>query len=162
MTVKEEAVPSTTELIQAPPSQVWDLVADVTRMGEWSPETRSAEWVGGATGPAVGARFKGHNKRKVPWSTTCTVTECDRGKVFAFIVGKGEGETGWRYDFAPAGEGECRVTESFDIIKVPGRVGKWLYKVGAGVPWPEREADLVRGMQETLRRLKAGAETTVR
>lgn len=50
-------------LVEAPPETVWALVADVTRMGEWSPETVRCTWVDGATGPELGAAFKGDNKR---------------------------------------------------------------------------------------------------
>ena len=57
--------------VAAAPEKVYELVSDVTRMGEWSPETTSAEWIDGATGPAVGARFKGRNRNGVArWSTT--------------------------------------------------------------------------------------------
>jgi hypothetical protein len=51
------------------------------------------------------------------------------------------------------------VTESFEIVRRPGPVGRWLTKLGTGVTWAEREADLVGGMEETLRRLKAAAES---
>ena len=65
--------------IAASPEEVWDLVSDVTRIGEFSPETFEAAWTHGATGPAVGARFKGHVKRNgvgpTYWSP-CTVTKC--------------------------------------------------------------------------------------
>ena len=61
----------------APPDKVWELVSDVTKIGRYSPETFEAEWLDGATGPAVGAKFRGHVKRNgrgpVYW-TTCTVT----------------------------------------------------------------------------------------
>ena len=40
--------------VAAPPDEVWSLIADVTQMGSWSPETESCEWLGGATGPAAG------------------------------------------------------------------------------------------------------------
>src|SRR5687768_18561768 len=96
--------PSASAVVEAPPEKVWALVADITRMGEWSPETRSAEWIEGATGPEVGARFKGHNHRGpvVRWSTTCKVTECEPGRVFAFTVGDPESPACvWRYSFVP-------------------------------------------------------------
>ncbi len=48
--------------IAAPPGAVYDLVADVTNMGRWSPETYRCEWLDGCTGPRVDARFKGWNK----------------------------------------------------------------------------------------------------
>lgn len=143
-------------VIEAPPERVWAMVSDVTRVGEWSPETTSAEWIDGATGPAVGARFKGHNKRKGPWTTTCTVTASASPREFAFVVGNGE--TAWRYEIEPSGPG-CEVRESFEILKVPGRIGRMMTKVGTGVPWEERENDLAAGMRETLRRLKAAAES---
>lgn len=150
-------MPARTVRVAAPPEQVWDLVADVTQMGRWSPETTGAEWVHGASGPAVGARFRGANRRKAPWSTTCTVTACERGRRFDFRVGKGE--TTWSYSFV-AVEGGCEVTESFTVVKPPGALGRWLTQKAIGVPWAEREADLVAGVEETLRRLKAAAEST--
>ena len=48
--------------VSAPPERVYGLISDITRMGEWSPECRRCEWIDGATGPAVGARFRGHNR----------------------------------------------------------------------------------------------------
>ena len=149
-------MPSETIDIEAPADKVWGMVSDVTRVGEWSPETVSAEWLDGATGPALGARFKGHNKRKGPWTTKCTVTACEPGRTFGFSVGKGE--TTWRYDLAAVDAG-CRVTESFEIVKIPGLISRSLTKAGTGVTWAEREDDLIAGMRETLRRLKAAAES---
>ena|SRR5438094_6986980 len=141
--------------IEATPDALYDMVSDITRMGEWSPENTGGEWLDGATGPAVGARFKGKNKRKGGWTTKCTVTAADRGRDFAFDVGKGE--TRWRYDFSAAGTG-TDVVESFEIVKQPGGLGRFFTKVGTGVPWSEREADMVNGMEQTLSRLKAAAE----
>jgi hypothetical protein len=148
-------VPAESIEILAPGEQVWGMVSDVTRMGEWSPEAVAAEWLDGATGPVVGARFRGRNKRRASWSTTCTVTAATPGREFAFRVGKGE--TTWRYDLSPV-DGGCRVTESFEIVRVPGPLGRWSTKLGTGVPWADRQADLLRGVHETLRRLKAAAE----
>jgi hypothetical protein len=149
-------MPVATIHIDAPADQVWGMVADVTRVGEWSPETVGAEWLDGARGPSVGARFKGRNKRRGAWSTTCTVTASDPGREFAFVVGKDE--TSWHYRFVPL-NGGCDVTESFEILKVPGAFGRFFTKIGTGVTWAQREDDLTHGMEETLRRLKAAAET---
>lgn len=148
-------MPSESVQIVAPSEQVWEMIADVTRMGDWSPEVVSAEWLDGAEGPALGARFKGRNRRRGAWSTTCTVTAATPGREFAFSVGKGE--TTWRYDIGTVGGG-CEVTESFTIVRVPGLLGRWSTKLGTGVSWAERERDLLEGMQETLRRLKVAAE----
>ena len=50
---------SVTVTMKAGPAEVWALVSDVTRIGEFSPETFEARWIDGATGPVVGARFQG-------------------------------------------------------------------------------------------------------
>lgn len=105
---------------------------------------------------SVGARFRGYNKRRGSWRTTCTVVAADPGREFTFEVGR---DARWHYTFEPDGAG-CRVTESFEILRVPGAVGRWLTKLGTGVPWDERAADLCAGMRETLRRLKNAAEAT--
>jgi len=131
------------------------MISDLPRMGEWSPENRGGEWMEGAIGPAVGAKFKGRNKRKGGWSTKVTVTVAEPGREFAFMVGKGD--TLWRYRFEPSGGG-ADVVESFEIVKVPGAIARSLTKVGTGVAWEDREDDMAAGMEETLRRLKAAAE----
>ena len=53
--------------IDAPPDRVWQLVSDITKMGEYSPEVIEAEWIGSATGPEVGARYRGRVKRNENW-----------------------------------------------------------------------------------------------
>jgi hypothetical protein len=60
--------------IKAPAELLYDMLSDLPRMGEWSPENRGGRWVNGATGPAVGARFKGRNRKGwARWSTDATV-----------------------------------------------------------------------------------------
>ena len=49
-------------VIAATPESLYQMVADLCRMGEWSPECQAVEWEDGATGPAEGARFVGHNR----------------------------------------------------------------------------------------------------
>jgi hypothetical protein len=69
----------------APADKVWNLIADVRNTGKFSPEVLEAEWLDGASGPALGARFRGHVKRNeigpVYW-TTCRVTACEPGREF--------------------------------------------------------------------------------
>src|SRR4051812_11505546 len=101
-------------LVATAPNALYELVSDVTRMGEWSPETTSCRWVGDATGPTVGARFVGTNRsgwRR--WSTTCTVRAAEPGARFAFDVDYGPvGIATWAYEFEPDGTG-CRVRETW-------------------------------------------------
>ncbi|WP_169814448.1 SRPBCC family protein [Nocardia pseudovaccinii] len=91
--------------------KVYDLIADVTRMSEWSPESAGAEWLTGAPG-AVGSTFRGDNRRPwVKWSTICTVTVADPGKRFAFAVrAAGRPVSTWEYEIAPHPKG-CEVIE---------------------------------------------------
>src|SRR3712207_6783594 len=99
--------------MSADPRDVYDLVSDVTRMGEWSPETTSCRWVSGKPG-TVGARFRGTNRHGLArWTTTCTVTAADPGRRFAFDVTFGPWAISeWVYELENTSQG-CRVTESW-------------------------------------------------
>jgi hypothetical protein len=46
---------SATVHMAAPADKIWDLIADIRNTGRFSPETFEAEWLDGATGPALGA-----------------------------------------------------------------------------------------------------------
>jgi uncharacterized protein YndB with AHSA1/START domain len=146
---------SVTVRMNASPAKIWDLVSDVTKIGRYSPETFEAEWIDGATGPAAGAKFKGHVKRNgrgpVYW-TTCTVTECVPEKVFTFGVGNKEKPLNvWSYQLTPVGDA-TDVTESFALAKnAPLR----LYWALFG--WARGKTNR-NGMQATLDRIKAEVE----
>jgi uncharacterized protein YndB with AHSA1/START domain len=143
--------------IDAPPEKVYAVVSDVTRMGEWSPETVKAEWIDGATGPAVGARFKGTNKSGLfRWSTKPVVVAADEGREFAFKTEwRGDDSTKWSYRFEPDAGG-TKVTESFEILNdVPGFL---VFVERHFMRIKDRKADLESGMQKTLGRLKAAVE----
>ena len=101
--------------IAAPAQKVWELVSDLPRMGEWSPENTGGTWVKGATGPALGAVFRGSNKNGLwRWTTDATVVGCEPGRVFEFAVTSGPiAVANWRYEFEET-EGGCRVTESWE------------------------------------------------
>lgn len=142
--------------IAAPAEDVWALVADITQMGRWSPETTGCDWTGDATGPAVGARFKGRNALgKKTWTTAAAVTDCKPGEVFAFEV-KASGMKIARWDYQFEGTaGGCRVTETWTDQR------GWLVRTTApritGVA--DRAAHNRETMQETLDRLAEGAES---
>ena len=144
--------------IAASPEQVYALVSDIPRMGEWSPECIRCEWAKGATGPAVGARFKATNKggRGPAWFNTPTVTVADPGKEFAFNRnGPGIGSYTWRYVMEPTATG-TRLTESFDAERLLGSAMTWITEKWTGSD--DRDDDLHRGMVTTLGRIKAAAE----
>jgi len=149
---------SVTLHVAAPPERVWALVSDITNTGTFSPETFEAEWLDGATGPAVGARFRGHVRRNgsrllVYW-TTCTVSACEPGREFTFqvdLVGRAKAVE-WSYRFEPD-DGGTSVTESFRLL---GWFGSRLY---AAVLGSARTRTNLRNMQVTLERIKVLAES---
>jgi len=100
-------------VIAATPQQLYDLVSDVTRTGEWSPICRECWWDEG-DGPRVGAWFTGRNE--VPgrtWETRSRVVAADPGERFAFVVGGTF--VSWAFTFA-AVDGGTEVTESWEFL----------------------------------------------
>jgi hypothetical protein len=147
---------SVTIYMEANPEVVWGLVTDVARIGVYSPETFEAEWLDGASGPAVGARFRGHVRRNGRWPvywTTCKVVSSDPGREFGFSVmmGKRPANT-WTYRLEPRGSG-TDVTESF---RLADNLGNRIYWKIAG---NARGRTNVEGMRRTLERMKAAAES---
>jgi len=143
--------------INAPAEQLWRMVSDVTRMGEWSPETTSAEWTGGATGPAVGAKFRGSNRNgKKSWKTACVVVDAEAGRRFAFRSMAGPlFVADWVYEFEESDSG-CLVTETWTDRR--GWLARSVSGIASGVS--DRATHNKAGMEETLENLAAAAEPT--
>jgi hypothetical protein len=144
-------------VIEAPAQRIYELVADLPRMGDSSPECRQVEWLPGSNEPAEGATFVGHNKGGpgglMKWSRRGRVLIADPGREFAFVTEEGGREsTEWRYRLEPL-EGATRVTESYTVRWIP----TWARIVD--VP-TNRARELREAMQHTLERLKAVAEAT--
>jgi hypothetical protein len=100
-------------IVARSPEDLYDMVSDVTRMGEWSPVCKACWWDEGA-GPQVGAWFTGRNELpEWTWETRSQVVIADRGREFAFAVGGSS--TRWGYTFSPV-EGGTRVTESWELL----------------------------------------------
>src|SRR4051794_9711649 len=93
--------------IDAEPERVYNLLATVTRMGEWSPECVECRWLGGASSAEEGARFRGTSRNGWHrWSTTSTITAAAPGRSFAFDVTYLRMPVAtWRYDLKPNGRG---------------------------------------------------------
>jgi hypothetical protein len=134
------------------PEDAYAAMADVTRMGEWSPECRGGSWLGGATTAAPGSKFRGSNRNGLwRWSTTCTVVTAEPGKEIAWesrVLGLPVAL--WRYRFEDQGDGTTKVTETTEdrrsaLVKAGGPVAS-----GVG----DREAHNRRSMEVTLDRFK--------
>ena len=136
--------------VDATPEDVYDLVADITRMGEWSPETYRAVWKVGSSA-APGNRFRGWNKMGVArWFTDPVIDVADRGRELTFtttLFGRGRFTT-WSFRMAASEGGGTDLTESWTSH------ASALERVFAG----GRADALQRGMEETLERIKAAAE----
>ena len=143
--------------IGAPPEVVWSLISDVTRMGEWSPEATGAIWKGGASGPAVGAKFTGTNANgKKSWKTDCEITTCEPSHAFGFrVTAVGLKIARWDYRIDPTGTG-CQVTETWTDDR--GGLAKFAGKFASGVA--ERDEHNRRTMEQTLATLKTAAESS--
>lgn len=144
--------------MDASPAVVYDLVADVTRMPEFSPEILSCTWLDGADGPAVGARFAARNRvaSGFAWTNKPVVTVVEPARRFA--IARTEpfaGTIEWRYDFAPDGDGTL-VTESYEVTKRITPIGWFVISVLGRCK--DRRTELRAGMEQTLERMRAVAE----
>jgi hypothetical protein len=148
--------------VAAPPEVVYAMVADVTRTPEFSPEVVSCRWLDGASGPVVGARFEAVNATAAGkrWKNHPVVTVAEPGREFAFArTERFAGTIAWRYRFEPV-DGGTRVVESYEVERPVSRLGWFfiekIYRAGS------RRDELRAGMQTTLERLRAAAETQAR
>ena len=141
--------------IERPVVNVFAAIADLQRMGEWSPESGEIRWLDGATGAALGARFAGDNEIRlgpIPvkrWTTESEITAFDAPHVFEFVAG---GATTWRYELAET-DGVTTVTESFAFEQVSGFQKLMYNALGA------RDAQIVEGMERTLAAMKQHLES---
>lgn len=149
--------------IDAPPERVWRLVSDVRLMPAMSSELRSVEWVDGVTGPALGARFVGHNRHEAlgEWSATSYVIEFEPPRVFAWAVADPEHPSAvWRFTLVPE-DGGTSLAQWMQLG--PGRSG--LSRAIDSMPDKEQKIVFVRmrefehSITATLAAIKERAET---
>lgn len=148
--------------ISAPAELIYDLVADVARMGEWSPEATGARVRSAGSSLQVGDRFTGTNRHGVArWSTQCTVTQAKRGEVFEFTVAvKPFKISTWRYEFATDGDQTVVTEQWFD--ERDGARGYLIKGLGQIFIPGSRPEHNQRNIQTTLTNLKQAVESSVR
>ena len=141
------------EVVDAPPSKVWELVGDPSRIGEISPETYSIRWLGGADGPRPGARFLGWNRKGLlRWPTTSTIAEYEPERTISWDVDVvGQSVARWSFTLEPEGE-KTRVVQRWQDKRTPiaALVGK-----GRTNDSPSHNR---AGMQQTLATVKRRVE----
>jgi uncharacterized protein YndB with AHSA1/START domain len=115
--------------LAAPVAEVWRVVSDVTRTGEWSHECLGVEWLDGATQAAVGARFRGANKSLwMRWHRTCVMTEVSPGRSLAWRTiptWRFVDSTAWRITLEPLAGGSTRIVQTYEVVRCP-RWWEWL------------------------------------
>ncbi|WP_406728858.1 SRPBCC family protein [Streptomyces sp. GD-15H] len=151
--------------VEAPVSQVWELVTDIRLPARLSPELQRVAWLDGADRPVVGARFEGYNHHPQlgEWRTVSHVVEVDEQRVFAWAVTDADGRFGvptldpakslasWRYELEAEG-GDTLLRQS--ALVGPGRNGITL----AIEHRPDREEKIIAFR---LKELRAGMEATL-
>ncbi|MEO6317909.1 MAG: SRPBCC family protein [Acidimicrobiales bacterium] len=154
-TITEPAA-ETSCVIGVSPARLWDIVADVTRIPEWSPVCHSVEWTDGSTAAVVGARFRGHNRLNgARWARDCVITEAVPATVLSFsALFKGDESTRWRYLFEPSGS-STRVSEAYQVVMLPRWVRLLRRLPGASA---KSERDTASNIATSVERLKAIAE----
>jgi hypothetical protein len=142
-------------IVSRPPKELYDLVSDVTRMGQWSPVCTGCWWDDEARG--VGAWFTGHNETATrTWETRSRVVADEPGREFAFVVGGDR--TRWGYTFAPVAAG-TEMTESWQILPAGERYFSERFGADAEAEVGLRYEAARSGIPETLAALKKAAES---
>jgi uncharacterized protein YndB with AHSA1/START domain len=143
--------------INASPAEVFRFISDPPAMARFANEFYRARWLGGATGPAVGVRFRGSNRNgRRRWYTNCTITELEPGRRFAYQVSAPLRVpiSRWVYELEPAGAG-CVVTER-SYLRVP----VWFFPFAILITGePDRPAVNKANIATTLTRLKEYLES---
>lgn len=142
------------------PEKLYELLADVTRMREFSPEVVECRWLDGATGPSVGARFAAKNKfsRGPTLGNKATLTVLEPGRKVTWSRTEPFGGTvEWTYEFLPHPDG-TEVVESYFFTKPVSRFG-WII-IGAFTSG-DRRGQMHAGMEATLQRLRAYVEAQI-
>jgi uncharacterized protein YndB with AHSA1/START domain len=139
--------------INAPVGKVWALISDLDRMPQWSPQCRLMK----ALGPLrQGTRTVNLNRRKfLFWPTTSRFTEVIPEKKLAFRVN--ENNTIWSYELEPTDVG-TRLTETRHAENGVKAISNMAVNAFLGGV-PDFERELVDGMNQSLARIKAAAES---
>ncbi|OBA77276.1 hypothetical protein A5641_18765 [Mycobacterium sp. 1554424.7] len=151
---KDETLTASVE-VRASADQVYAVVSDVTRIPEWSPETRRAEWL-------APDRFRAWNRRRLGrWRTVANVVEAWPGHKFSFVVQAMGGDwTQWTYLMKPGSTvGATLLTEQIRMC-VPLPFGVVVFErlflfVG------DRRADLQHNLEVSVNRIRAIVEAGV-
>jgi hypothetical protein len=136
--------------------ELYDMVSDVTRMGEWSPVCKACWWDEGDS-PRVGAHFTGRNETpERTWETRSQVVVADRGREFAFVV-QATG-TRWGYTFRGVEDG-TQIIESWEFPPSGFEFFQQRFGDDADTQVANRHRAARQGIADTLATIKKTAES---
>jgi hypothetical protein len=110
-----------TVTVDANVDEVWELVRDVTRVGEWSHECTGATWLGQATSAVPGARFRGHNRAGVfRWGRVCEIVSAEPYELVWRTVPTPlyPDSSEWRIALVEA-DGGTTISQHFHVVRAP-------------------------------------------
>jgi ribosome-associated toxin RatA of RatAB toxin-antitoxin module len=142
--------------ISRSPEDLYNLVADVSRMGQWSPVCTGGSY------DEDGEWFTGTNAMgESNWETRCRVVVANPGHEFAFINHGLEGRVEmvrWGFRFDPLEGNRTEVTQTWEVLPDYAD-GLGLDEASAVSVLEMMKTAALKGMPETLAALKADAET---
>lgn len=147
-------------VIETPIDAVWNVVSDVTRIGEWSGECQGCAWVEGADSPVPGARFQGRNQRGfMRWSRLNEVIRAEPPHTLVW-------QTVARFPYLDSTEWQLRltedgsstqVTEAFEILRLSRAMEGLIHVVMPA--HRDRNADLAADLERLKSLVEAGSPT---
>lgn len=141
--------------INSPVQTVWALVSDPCRLADWSPTVHRVEHQAGDPG-AEGARYVNHNRDgELEWVTHSVITRSEPPRCLSFRVE--ENWAVWSFDLKVEGDG-TRLVQRRRTPNGISPLAMELTEAFMGGQGPFTRS-LLRGMDETLARIKAAAET---
>lgn len=139
--------------VDASPEQVWKVVSDLKRMGEWSPQCKKMKVFGGDVRKGT-TTLNINRKGFLVWPTTAKVVEFEPNKSIAFRIV--ENKTIWSYTLTPTAGGTT-VVEKREAPTGTSAVSGFLVKNVLGGT-EQFDVELVEGMNKTLQRIKTESE----
>lgn len=146
--------------IDAPQEKVWNLITDVHRMVEFSPELINVEWLGEQAETKLGARFAGRSRiGGYEWTRNCTIVEAREPRLFTYEVYDEADEFAQsRWSFEVTEDGDATILRQ-RFAHVPD--GRSTIRLMAEAE-PDRATEIVAERAETLKQAMNQTLETIR
>ena len=142
----------------ATPEAIWEIVSDITRVGDWSHECKAGVWVDGATSSRPGARFKGSNKNgRQSWTRSNEILSADAPHELSWRTVPSRlypDSSIWTITLEPV-DGGTRIVQRFEVVKLNPVLDRLFYAL---IP---KHRDRTEALREDIRRLGEVARTGV-